>query len=297
METQQHVEPNLKKGSFLIVIAFLLMAVFGVLTKVASLKSSPIWVSFLTYLTAFLLTFTYAISTQGIHFYKTQHPLLNFIRGFFGLMASFVYMLSMKDIPIVNATLLFNTAPLFIPFLSMYFHKTHIHKTIWLALVLGFIGIIIIIKPTTEIFGQAGDLLGLVSGISLAVAYFSIKELTQYDSPLKIIFYYFFLGTIFQIPLLFWAGPLVFTQYTVIAIVAGITLLAAQTFLTEAYKYADASQIGVFQYTSVIFVGIIDWIIWGVIPPLSDLIGVFLVIVAGIIVIKYGPAFKKQLKN
>lgn len=281
METQQ----NLLKGSAYVLLAFFFMAVFGVLTKIASANGSPLWISFISYLsgTVAMIPFLYK---KGIDHLKSEHYLYHIMRGTFGLGASFLYTIAMQNINIVNATLLFNTTPLFIPLLSVFWLKLKVTKSTWLAVALGFIGVLVIIKPDASLFTHWGNLIGLASGISLAVAYLTIKILTATDPSSRIIFYYLFIGTIIQLPLLIFAGTLPSWQDCVLACLAGISLLLAQTMLVEGYRYGDASELGIYQYTSVIFVGIISWFIWGLLPPASDIIGVILVALAGIIIIR-----------
>jgi drug/metabolite transporter (DMT)-like permease len=60
--------------------------------------------------------------------------------------------------------------------------------------------------------------------------------------------------------------------------------------LVTGYKYAQASQIGIYQYSSVVFVGLIDWLLWNTIPTRGELMGALLVAFAGIIVIRSGKA-------
>ncbi len=79
------------------------------------------------------------------------------------------------------------------------------------------------------------------------------------------------------------------------AVLAGAAMMGAQVCLAEGYRYADASEVGVYQYTTLIYVGIIDWVIWHVVPSPLDLVGVLLVLVAGMIIIRdKGPKKHKR---
>lgn len=276
---------NITKGSLLAIIAFFFMAVFGILTKLALQDASFIWVSFLAYLSGTLLMMI-LIAPEGIGYLKSDHYLFLFGRAIFGCTASFLYTISLNYISIVNGTLLFNTAPIFIPLLTVLFLKTKIEKSIWFAVAIGFLGIIIIIKPTAEIFTQRGNLIAVASGLSLAIAYLLMKLLSSTDPAKRIILYYLGIGMLIQVPLLFMAGPLPAYESIFYALASGITLVIAQMCLIEAYKYANASQIGVYQYMSVVFVGLLNWILWGAIPNGADLLGIILVVIAGLIIIR-----------
>jgi drug/metabolite transporter (DMT)-like permease len=278
---------NLLKGSLFAILAFFCMGVFGILTKIACESGESIWVSFITYSIASIAT-AFFILPHGLTNLKSQHYSYLIARAAIGTTASFLYMISMHFIPIINSTLLFNTAPIFIPFLTVFWLKTSVSKTIWYAVTLGFIGILCIIKPGMDIVTDPGNIIGLLSGLSLAIAYMFMKTLTATDSGLRIIFYYFGIGTLMQIPLLLFTkqSPSLVTFFN--AGLCGLVLMAAQLFLVQAYKYASASEVGVYQYTSIVFVGILEWFIWARTPGLLDYIGFVLVSVAGIMIISSG---------
>jgi drug/metabolite transporter (DMT)-like permease len=277
--------PDIVKGSLYGVAAFFCMAVFGIITKIALEGGSIFWVSFITYLTGTLILVPF-IAQKGFSELKSEHYTFLFGRAIFGTIASFCYTISMYYIPIVNGTLLFNTAPLFIPLLATLFLKDKIGRNTWFAVLIGFIGVIIIIKPTDAIFTQPGNLIGICAGLFLAIAYLLMKILTATDSGIRIIFYYLGIGTVLQIPLLFFVGTLPTMECVFCSIIAGALLLAAQMGLVTGYKYAEASQIGIYQYSSVVFVGIINWMLWNVVPTGGEIIGALLVAFAGILVIR-----------
>lgn len=289
MEKEEFAEkPNIVRGSFYAIIAFFCMAVFGILTKVALQGGSVFWVSFIVYLTGTLALVPFIVYRGGLSYLRSAHYFELVGRAVFGTIASFCYTISILYIPIVNGTLLFNTAPLFIPLLMTVFLKKTVKMSTWLAVFIGFIGIVIIIKPTEALFTQIGNLVGLFSGFSLAIAYLLMKSLSGTDPNIRIIFYYLGIGTLMQIPALFFVGELPSLHSCVYAVLGGLWLLAAQLILVAAYRYAEASQIGIYQYMSVVFVGIFDWLLWSSVPTLGEFMGVVLVTLAGVIVIRNG---------
>lgn len=284
--------PNIVKGSLFALFAFFMMAVFGILTKLAVGSGDYIWVSFITYLVATVYT-TLLIFSQGIEGLKSQHYYLLIARAVIGTLASFLYMLSMHYIPVVNSTLLFNTAPIFIPLLMAFYLKVHVEKNIWIAVILGFIGIIIIIKPDRSILTDPGNLIGLASGLALAIAYLTMKILTNTETGLRIIFYYVSVGTLMQVPILFFASHIPSGIIFFYGCLCGIALVLAQIGLVKAYNYASASQVGVYQYTSVVIVALFEWLLWSQPPNFMDFFGFLFVCAAGIYIIKTNnPATK-----
>ncbi|CUI17774.1 putative EamA-like transporter family protein [Candidatus Protochlamydia naegleriophila] len=286
-------QPNILKGSSYALLAFFLMAIFGVLTKSASVEGSIYWVSLLTYATGLALMFP-MVYKEGVEAFRTSHIGYHLGRVGFGLAASLLYTLSLREVPLVNATLLFNAAPLFIPILSLFMLKQKVSMFTWWAVLVGFIGIVIIIKPTASIVEHPGNVIGLASGISLAIAYVFIKMLSPTDSIERIVFYFFFFSTCIQLLFLPSFSDQPPSWHTIgFSLAAGIAFYYAQMSLAKAYEYATAPEVGTFQYSSVVFVGILDWMIWKQVPPISDLLGVLLVIVAGFLIMKNSNLSKK----
>ena len=286
--------PHIIKASLFAIFAFFFMAVFGVLTKVACDHGDPIWVSFITYCMATLVTAVF-ILPKGMDALKSRRYSFLILRAVSGTVASFLYMLSIRYIPIINSTLLFNTAPIFIPLLAVIVLKAHEEKNIWYAVILGFTGVIVIIKPGLNILTNPGNLIGLLSGFALAIAYLTMKFLTATETGLRIIFYYFAIGSLMQISLLGYVSHAPSTEVFIYAMLCGVAMMAAQMGLVKAYQYATASEVGVYQYTSVVFVAMIEWAVWGRTPSLSDFIGFLLVSAAGIfIIVTSKPAARKS---
>ena len=278
---------NLLTGSLYAVLAFFLIAAFGILTKIALDGGSPFWISFIVYSVGTVLLIPYIVK-KGFSFLKSEHYFKLIGRAVFGTIASVSYTISIQYIPIVNGTLLFNTAPVFIPFLMMLFLNKKVQKSTWIAVLIGFIGIIVIVKPTTTIFTEPGNLIALFSGFSLAIAFILMKLLTATEPIVRIIFYFFSIGMLIQIPALFLDTSKPTSESVIFALIAGFLLFVGQIALVKGYKYADASKVGIYQYTSVVFVGLFEWMLWDVVPTGGEFIGVFLVMVAGIIIIRNG---------
>ena len=142
------------------------------------------------------------------------------------------------------------------------------------------------VKPSFSILEQPANLIALASGISLAIAYVLIKLLTATETRIRIVFYYFCVSAFLQLPLLLIAGPVPVLACWLWSAAAGLMLFFAQLALVQAYHCAEVQQVGVYQYASVVFVGIIEWFLGGPTPSTSELLGVLLVIVAGILIIR-----------
>jgi drug/metabolite transporter (DMT)-like permease len=278
---------NLLKGSLYGMAAFFCMGLFAFLTRGIEGHASPLWINFITYLASsfYMLPF---IIRSGASSLKTEHIGLHLARASIGLTASLLYFISLETIPVVNATLLFNTAPLFIPIIATIFLKVPVSRPTWMAVLIGFLGILFIIKPSSDLFSHPGDWIGLTSGIALAIAYMIIKVMTKTESNNNIVFYFFVLATLMQAPFLIFAGPFPSTDILIHLLINAFFFAFVQIFLVEGYKWAPAPQVGIYQYTSIVYVGLLDWIFFHEVPALTTFIGILLVIAAGFIIFRLG---------
>src|SRR5207244_1284592 len=111
-------------------------------------------------------------------------------------------------VPLLDGVLQQNSAPLWVPFVAMIWVRKKLPISVWLGSMVGFVGIVLILKPGAEML-QPGVVLGILSGVSLGVALVAIKRLSYTEPTNRILFYYFLFGTIVTLPfaLLQWVMP------------------------------------------------------------------------------------------
>ena len=262
-------------------LTFFFMSLWGACAKAAEI--SALAINFISFLTALILLIPLLI-VEKISL-KTDHLPLLCLRGFSGVLSALLYTLALQYIPLMNATTLLNTAPLFIPLISWFFLRGEVQRATWWALALGFIGVLIIVQPNALIFEQIQNFIGLGSGIVFAVASLCMRKSVETEPPLRTMFYFFFISVLFITPFLFFEKTTFAPSGILYAMLAGVILIVMQLFFAKAYQYGDAAKVGVFQYTSVMFAGLLDWLIWDTIPPVADIGGVACVAIAGTLII------------
>ncbi len=268
------------KGSLCMTVGFFFIALSGAFLKTASASSSVVWAVYIAYSFACLIQIG-CIYREGLRFLKT-----NIIWGYvarisFGLLATLLYIASLNLIPFLNATLLYNTAPLFIPLFAILLWGARISGKVWISLGLGFFGVFLILKPDLASLAKWGNLISLAAGISQALAFIYLKMLTRTEPVGRLILYYYFFSSCFLTPFvfLFWEAPPLDSVGW--ALCGGLAAFLSQFFVVKAYKYADASHVGAFQYTAVVFSGIIGWIVWNQVPSYHAILGTLFVILGG----------------
>ena len=271
---------NLPKGIFLIVVAFLCVAIMSAFGKAAAgLPTGPL-VFFQNGIS--LLLFAPFILRHGSKELRTTRFGLHVVRALTGLLSQALFFIAVKNIALVDAVLLANAAPLFIPIVALVWMRTSIRPAVIASLLIGFVGVILILKPSAELLKDPAALIAISAAAFSAVALVSVNTLSSTDKSDTILFYYFLISTVATLPFacMQWQNPQGDQWMYLLGI--GLFMALSQLFIILAYTHATASQIAPFNYSVVIFSGIIGWIVWKTSLDLTALFGIVLVCAGGI---------------
>ena len=152
------------------------------------------------------------------------------------------------------------TVPLFIPVIAFLWISEYISTRTILAVLIGFVGVIIILKPTGTI--QLASLAGLLGGALAALAKVTIRRMSSTEPTSRIVFYFVVISLcVSSIPLLSsWQNPS--QQEWPYLVLLGVLGTSGQLFLTRAYSLAPASRVGPFTYSSIVYASLIGWFFW-----------------------------------
>ena len=257
--TPQHSQ--LKRGIALTLLAVFILSLASVLVR--GIQKVPIiQIIFIQNLVSFFCVVPLVVK-QGLESVKTESLLLHLARDLFGVASYFFFFLAIRYLGLVDATLLNYTAPFWIPFIWRIWYNEEIPKNIWWSIIIGFIGMAIILKPTKAIFAL-GFFCGLSAGICSAIAFVALRMLNLKHEPMRrALFYYFSLGAILSFPFLFsvWQKPSFVEWIMMIGI--GIFTAAGQMLLTVAYRYGTAAHLSPIGYVSIVYNGVFAYLIFG----------------------------------
>jgi drug/metabolite transporter (DMT)-like permease len=217
---------------------------------------------------------------------RTRRPSGQILRGLSGLASMYCYFYAVAHMPLAEAVLLNYSMPLFIPFIAYVWLREPMSRALFAVIALGFVGVMLILKPGLELFTPIA-LIGLASSIFSALSMVGVRDLTSSEPPFRIVFYYALTCTVASaVPLLWaWHTPPVSLWLPMLAMGACGSL--GHMFMTRAYGLARASQVGPFSYATVVFAALIGWIFWSEIPDTLSFVGAVIVCVAGMLTIRF----------
>ncbi len=215
--------------------------------------------------------------------FKVNHPKLMFLRAFFGLAGIGLYYTAIELLPLANAVILNKLSPVFVIIFAIIFLKEPYRKgQLWVILI-GILGALMIIKPSLNL-SVLPALIAVLSAVAAGAAYAVVRRLTQYDKPTVIVFYFCLLSSIMLIPFVVIEGFVIPDTRELLALIGiGTFAVTAQLFMTNAYKYAPASELSIYNYVEIIFSLVWGFIIWSELPDLISLSGALLIIIAGLL--------------
>jgi drug/metabolite transporter (DMT)-like permease len=183
-----------------------------------------------------------------------------------------------------DTTALLFTASLFIPVLGVFFLKESVGPYRWSAVIIGFIGVLIMTSPSGDIYVW-GIMVTMFAALLHAVLQIILRYLGPYESPETISFYFFVVGIV----LTALAMPFIAVRPTMaeipLLIGVGLSGTAAQWLLSIAFKNAKVAVVTVFNYSSIVWATLFGWMIWSEWPLPTVIAGATVVIASNILII------------
>ncbi len=251
---------NITKAAIYCILANFFFAIMGAGAKFLSETHHVAEIAFYRNIIVLIPFFLYIILSKNTHILKTDKPKLVALRAIIGGISLITTFGALSMLPIAYATVIFFTSAIFTPVFAFFFLKEHVGIHRWSAVIVGLIGIIVIAQPSGA-FSMLGLALGLLAAIFHASMFIVLRSLKR-ESSLTITFYFILAGA--TIPGLFmpWIWSPITPDQLWIFLMVGITGGAGQFFISSAYKFAPASVVTPFGYTSLLWTIMIDILIW-----------------------------------
>ena len=210
----------------------------------------------------------------------TTKPIVHLIRAFSSVLCVVLFFFGLKYLLFAENQALLHTAPIIATILALPFLGEKIKLTNLLAIFFGFIGIMIIVKPSFSLFNLYA-LLPLGSAFFMATAYIATRYLMDTESSVTVIFYYS-IALLFT-SLLFLPNNFIFPEVSHLTLLFSLGVIGSlgHYFLSQAAKYGEVRIISPFEYTGFIFVALIGYLFFNEIPSLRVVLGALCIILSG----------------
>jgi drug/metabolite transporter (DMT)-like permease len=269
--------------SLWMLVSGFLFACMGVLVKLSAVYFSSIELVFYRSMIGFLIICV-IVSVRHLPL-STLYWKNHCWRGLSGLGSVLMFFYCITQLPLATAVTLNYTSPLFLTLLTTMILKDHFQWLLAVAVVLGFAGVVLLLRPSLQEDQWSGGLIGLASGFFAAIAYLNIRHLGNLGEPdWRVVFYFTLISTIItSIWMLFNTFHPITPVNFLLLLGIGITATLAQLALTRAYRTGKILVVGALAYSTVVFASLWGILIWGELLSLTSWLGIGLIVAGGLL--------------
>ena len=242
-----------------------------------------------------VLFYFFIIPKQRVkNFYYTKRAGLHFLRCLFGLIALIAIFIALRNLPLATVVSISFAAPIFTTIFSIFFLSEKVGFYRWLAVFVGFFGIIIITEPGFSSL-NIYYIYPIIFCLGLSYVAIAIRQLSRTE-PVWLISLNFSgaitIVSLFTIPF-GWIMPTVqdFFLLSLIGVFGGV----ANLWLSQSYKFSEVSLVTPLKYLALVFAIIFGYFIWNEVPTIKTLSGALLVIISSIIIFRREIILKKKV--
>ncbi|MGJ8588672.1 MAG: DMT family transporter [Yoonia sp.] len=223
--------------------------------------------------------------------WKTKNPMGHFWRGLVGTSAMGLGFTGLGLLPLPEVTAIGYAAPLLVVVFAAMFLNENVRAFRLSAVALGMVGVLIVLSPRMSVGASMdssetlGAIVVLMGAVLAALAQVFVRKLVATETTAAIVFWFTITSSFMALFTLPWGWVVPTWQIAVMLVMAGFLGGIGQIFLTSSYRYADASLVAPFDYSSMILALLIGYFIFDEVPTGTMLIGAGIVIAAGVLII------------
>lgn len=231
------------------------------------------------------VVYAWIVYTDGPGGIATKRIDLHVTRTAVGLTSMAFNFGSVMLLPLAESTTIGFTAPIFATIFSAIFLReaTGIHR--WGAVVLGFVGVVIMARPDSAHFPLVGLGIAIMAAIGVATISILLRALSRTEAPSAIVFWF----TILSVPplgaLMIWFGQWHDPVTCALILAMGVCGGIAQLLLTSALRWAPVSVVMPMDYSAIVWATLLGWLFWDVLPVGSTWAGAMLIVASGLYIL------------
>ena len=271
-------------GIIFAILAYFSFSLLDTIQKTAVIYHSIFQILFLKYFFTLFLSITESYRKNNHNFFKTNSPKLQITRSILSIIESGCFVLSFRYLSLADAHSIGSLTPVIVVALSAIILREKVNLKTWIAIFIGFIGVLIIMRPGLSIFDPK-SLIPLAAAFFLSLYQIVTRKVSEYDSSETSLFYTSVVGIIlmsFMMPF-FWQPMQSYSYLLFLGI--GIFFSLGIYFQIIALSFAKASAVQPFHYTLILWAIILGYIFYNDLPDLPTVIGAIIITLSGIYVL------------
>ena len=274
-------------GILFAVAAYFSFSILDAFQKTAVINHSIFQLLFIRYIFTLLLSCSEAKRKKNYKFWQSNNVKLQVLRSFFSIIESGCFVLAFRYLSLADVHSVGSLTPVIIVTLSAFILKEKVSPKTWIAIFVGFLGVLIILRPGLSIF-DIKSLLPLMAAFFLGLYQVVTRKVSENDSTETSLFYTSLIGFIVLsiLAFVYWQ-PLTLNSYFLF-IGIGIFFSMGIYFQIIALSKARASIIQPFHYTLIFWAIILGYLVYDDLPDMPTIVGAIIIAASGIYVLRAG---------
>ncbi len=270
-------------------VAGFLFATMGVFVKLGSAHFGSAELAFYRSLVSFLAI----LGVVGLRRGTVRTPFLrmHLVRGVVGAVSLIAYFHAIAELPLATAQTLNYTSPIFLSIATLTLLRERFSGRLVAAILVGFAGVALLLKPTFQEGKEGAALIGLFSGVLSAWAYLSVRTLGRLGEPdWRVVFWFGLVGSVMCAAWQAATSSFHALRWDNAWMLAGIGLAgtAAQLAMTRAYRTGNTLVVSAFSYSTLVFGALATALVWKEPVPALEWAGMLVIVASGIIAMRAG---------
>jgi drug/metabolite transporter (DMT)-like permease len=285
MSVQSQIGPkDVSRGILTICAGVAFLVLNDAIAKLLTDRYDPVQIIFLRNLIALPMIASVALALRGARALRTRHLGLHALRGVLMLLGAWLYFTSLGFLPLAEATALIFAAPIFITALSVPLLGEAVGWRRWGAVVLGFIGVLVVAQPGGSAF-QPASLLPVGAAFLYSLFMISARWIGPSEGIWTMMLFVVLFPMIYAAPFALRAWTPVQAEDLWLFVAIAVCGSLGITLIGQAFRLAPAAVVAPFDYTSLVWATALGWLIWGDAPVFWTIVGALVIVASGIIIV------------
>lgn len=282
------------KGIILMLVSSLGFSLMALFVKMAG-DIPTLQKTFIRNAVSMVIAFGFVVYYQERFFGKKENQKYLLLRSVLGALGVILNFYAIDHLVLADADMLNKMSPFITIIFAAIFLREYVMKYQVTSIIIAFVGTLFIIKPTFNV-DMVPYLAGIASAVFAGGAYTVLRLLGNREQFYTVVFYFSAFTTVALLPyMIFFFEPMSAKQFWFL-IAAGFFATIGQFGITIAYKYAPPREVSIFSYSTVVYAGILGFIVFSEIPDAWSILGYIAIFIASFYMFVRNNEMVKQSK-
>ncbi len=267
----ERLDPTLR-GLAWVAMAGFLFVMLNTTIRTLTLQMHPMQAQFMRYIASVVIMLPLVLRA-GMAAYRPSRIGGQFGRGAMHTLGLVLWFTALPKIPLAQTTAIGFTGPIFIMMGAFLFFREKMHWDRWVAALIGFAGVMIVVGPSMTGAGSVYSLVMLASSPVFAASFLMTKSLTRTDRAEVIVFWQAVSVSCFSLPLAVWYWMPLAPAHWVAFLLAGVLGVVAHYCVTRGFAVTDISSTQSVKFLDLVWAAAMGWLVFSEVPSKTTLIG------------------------